>query len=102
MTTSTDTEVEAMENQETEKRERSIDELYDLPYSEMTEEEIERIVQYKADKQTRTALYNEQIQQISDTLEEVRRVNMEAAQQAMEQLDQMTAHTIQRFKDASQ
>lgn len=102
MTTSTDTEVEAMENQETEKRERSIDELYDLPYSEMTEEEIERLVQYKADVQTRTALYNEQIQQISDTLEEVRRVNMEAAQQAMEQLDQMTAHAIQRFKDASQ
>lgn len=81
--------------------ERSIDELIDLPYSEMTDDEIERIVQYKADIRTRDALHDERMMEIHNTLQAAALANMEVANKAQARLEELTAHAIQRFEDAS-
>ena len=98
MTTSTN----ELEQNEDKPKERSINELLDLPYSEMTDEEIERVVQFKADVQTRDNLHNAQMQAISDTLMQAAQANLEVAQAATEQLNQLTAHAIARFENESQ
>ncbi len=103
MTTSTDENTENVEEVEVveETQERSIDELIDLPYSEMTDEEIERVVQFKADVQTQENLYNAQIQAISDTLNQAAQANLLVAQKASETLDTLTKHAIERFMNES-
>lgn len=90
MKTSTDNEV----------KERSIDELIDLPYSEMTDDEIERIIQYKADIQTRDALHNETMKEIHDTLQTCIERNNEVAENAQNALDALTAQAMKRYEDA--
>ena len=80
--------------------ERGINELLDLPYSEMTDEEIERVVQFKADVQTRDNLHNAAMDAISNQLAEAAAINMEIAESAQKQLDDLTAHAIDRYKES--
>lgn len=67
----------------------------------MTEEEIEIVVQFKADIQTRENLYNEQMQAITNTLQQAAAAHMEMANQASATLAELTAHAINRFNEAS-
>lgn len=55
-------EVTSQENTE----ERSLDELLLLSYSEMTEEEIERVIEYKSDIKARDTAYQELMDQMSE------------------------------------
>lgn len=80
---------------------RDINELLDLPYSEMTEQEIELVIQFKADVQTRDALHNETMKKLDAHLQDVAQQNRRAADAAIERLNELTAHALERFKDAS-
>lgn len=80
---------------------RKIDEIIDLPYSELTDEEIESLVEFKAECKTRDALYSEQMRMIQDNLAEMARANQEIAEKAERQLQELTQHAIKRFEVAS-
>lgn len=53
------------ESSETTAKPRSIDELYPLPYSEMTEEEIEKVVEFKANLQAQNKANAERMEAIA-------------------------------------
>lgn len=105
MTTSTHNEVMDIEQTEDEVVEpevvRSINELIDLPYSEMSEAEIELVIQFKADIQTRDNLYNAQMQMISETLQQAAKAHLDLANQASATLNELTTHAINRFNEAT-
>lgn len=77
---------------------RSIDELIDLPYSEMTEDEIALVVDFKAACKSRDEMHGERMRLIAEQLNEMAQVNLSIAQQAQSQLDRLTAHAIARFE----
>lgn len=83
-----------------EAQKRTIDDIIDLPYSELTNEEIDMLVQYKADKQTRDNLHSQQIQAIENALQENIAANQAIADYAKQRLDELTSHAIQRYEDA--
>lgn len=80
---------------------RKIDEIIDLPYSELTDEEIESLIEFKSECKTRDALYSEQMQMIQDNLAEMARANQQIAEKAERQLQELTQHAIKRFEVAS-
>lgn len=106
MTTSISTEVEDKvpkpdaDISEPEKP-RDINELLDLPYSEMTDEEIERVIQFKADVQTRDALFAAQNNAISEALTQAAAMHMDIANNAQARLNELTAHAIARYEKES-
>lgn len=67
----------------------------------MTEEEIERVVQFKADVQTRDNLHNAKMQEISDTLAQAAQAHLEIAQATQVKLDSLTDYAIKRFLEES-
>lgn len=98
MTTSTnESETEVLEPEGP----RSIDQLWDLPYSEMTDDEIALIIQYKADIQTRDELHSAKMTALKQTFEEVAQSHRDAAQHAKDVLDQLTQHAIDRYLEVS-
>lgn len=101
MTTSTKKEQTEIVEEPTEKPYRDINEIIDLPYSELTDEEIERVIQFRADNQTRDNLHNEAMKQISDAIDAAAAEHMRIANEAQQMLNDLTAHAIERFKDAS-
>lgn len=93
MTTSTNND--AVENI------RDIDEILDLPYSELSEEEIERVIQFRADVQTRDRLHDQAMKQLSDAIQEAADAHLRMANKAQQRLEELTAHAIARFEDVS-
>lgn len=80
---------------------RDINELIDLEYSEMTDEEIGIVVEFKANVIARDAEHEKQMQMLHDHLEEQARINMEAAKDTSDLLDRLTRHAIDRFESES-
>lgn len=80
---------------------RDINELIDMPYSEMTEQEIELVIQFKADVQTRDALHSETMKKLDEHLQDAAAQNKRAADAAIERLNELTAHAIERFEDTT-
>lgn len=62
MTTSTSTNSETTTNDET--KERSMDELLNVSYSEMTNDEVERVVEYRAEVKAKSELNQKQLNEI--------------------------------------
>lgn len=60
MTTSTNSETTT----NNEIKERSMDELLSLSYSEMTNDEIERVVEYRAEVKAKSELHQKQLNEI--------------------------------------
>lgn len=90
-------EIEAEKNE----RPRDIDTLYDLPYSEMSEEEIDLIVAYKAEKIANDITHIRNIQTIQNGMKEQIEYNRDIANKSIDRLNELTAHAINRFEDAS-
>ena len=86
---------------EEEKKPRSINELIDLPYSEMTEEEIELVVEFKASVKARDAQHEEAMKILQEGINAEIAIHQEMADKAQTTLDEMTKHAINRFEDAS-
>lgn len=80
---------------------RSIDKLYDLPYSEMTEEEVELIVEYKATIKARNEEYERQREMMDKALQEQIEIAKERSRNVQDTLDRLVAHAIGRYEEAS-
>lgn len=69
--------------------ERSIGELLSLTYSEMTPEEIERVVEYKAERKFIDKMHSEEIQrdrEMQDAMLETQRARYEAVASMVESM----------------
>lgn len=80
---------------------RTIDELIDLPYSEMTDEEIELVVNFKASVIAREEEYKQRMQMLHDQMQEKIEIHREAANRSSEQLNRLTKLALDRFEKAS-
>ena len=80
---------------------RSINKLIDLPYSEMTDEEIEIVIEFKAAVRARDAIYSQEMQAIKDSLEETSAMHLALAQSIEQTLADMTKHAIERYESES-
>lgn len=69
-----------------EKGERTAEELYSscLPYSEMTEEEIDKLVEYKAGLMVRDETYLATLKAQAEQMEEIRQIHLAAAAKSQE------------------
>lgn len=94
MTTSTD---ETMKTEEP----RGIDELIELPYSQMNDEEIEAVIQFKATQAAQDAKYQIEIDMIQANLEDIAQIHRNMAQEASETLNMLTAHALRRLEEES-
>ncbi len=56
-----------MTTTETITNERSLDELLNLTYAEMTDDEIERVVDYRAQIKARDTIYSQTLKSINET-----------------------------------
>lgn len=84
-----------------EPKERSINELIDLPYSEMTEDEIARVVDFKAAIKARDEGFQRRMEEMQNHLDEIREVHMQTARNADALLAELTAHAIAGYKVVS-
>lgn len=48
-------------------KERKLDELLNLPYSELSEDELERVIEYRAQIKARDTLYRQTLESINKT-----------------------------------
>ena len=80
---------------------RKIDDIIDLPYSELTDEEIESIIDFKAACKSRDEMHSERMRLIQENLAEITRINKEIADKAQKQLENLTQHAINRFEEVS-
>lgn len=91
-----------MEETNTEQRKpRTINELIDLPYSDMTEEEIERVIEFKAQNKARDAEHEARMTALHEALQESINIHRTMAEASQAKLEELTAHAIGRFEDVS-
>lgn len=79
---------------------RTIDELIDLPYSEMSEAEIDLIVEFKATCKARDAEYQERMQILKDTMNAEIEIHKQAANVASANLDELTRLALESYAKA--
>lgn len=78
---------------------RSINEIIDLPYSQMSEDEIELVVEFKADRAAQEAKYKQEIEMIQENLDHIAQVHLDMAQKASSTLNELTAHALKRLEE---
>lgn len=78
---------------------RTIDELIDLQYSEMTDDEIERLIDWKAEIKARDEQYKKQQEELAAMMAEKAAANKAAADSSMELLNKLCAAAIKRCDD---
>lgn len=98
-------DIEDMINDETDNtekpEERSLDLLLQLPYSEMTEEEIERVIEYRAEIKKRDDEHDKRMSILKDAMDSEINIHKEMADKSQALLDELTRHAINRFEGAS-
>lgn len=80
---------------------RTIDELVDLPYSEMTEEEVELIVEWKATNKARDEEHRRRMDALQAHFAEEIAIHRQAAAESKAVLDNLTAAAIARLEAAN-
>ena len=76
---------------------RTIDELVDLPYSEMTEDEIELIVEWKAANRARDEEHQRRMDALKAHFAEEIAIHRQAAAESKAVLDNLTAAALARL-----
>ena len=77
---------------------RTIDELVDLPYSEMTEEEVELIVEWKATNRARDEEHQRRMEALQAHFAEEIAIHRQAAAESKAVLDNLTAAALARLE----
>lgn len=80
---------------------RSIDELADLPYSEMTEAEIDLMVEFRASCIARDEAHTKAMEAIHAHSREMAAIAREKADAAKSALDEMVEQSRKLFEEAS-
>ena len=78
-----------------------INKLLDKPYSEMTEEEIEAVVEWKAQVKARDKQFSETLQAIKDAQAEQLKVMQETAERDAARQDAFLQASIERLNRAN-
>ena len=76
---------------------RTIDELVDLPYSEMTEEEIELLVEWNAANRARDEEHQRRMDALQAHFAEEIAIHRQAAAESKAVLDNLTAAALARL-----
>lgn len=82
-----------------EPKERSLDLLLTLSYSEMTDEEIERVIEYRAEIKKRDDEHDEKMAILENGMREEIAIHQDMADKAQAVLDRLIDHAIERFED---
>lgn len=91
-----------LEAEEPEKHEeRSLDLLLTLSYSDMTDEEIERVIDYRAEIKKRDDEFESRMALQKESLDAMIAIHEDMANKAQTALDAMTAHAIDRYNEVS-
>ena len=77
---------------------RTIDELVDLPYSEMTEEEIDLLVEWKAANRARDEEHQRRMEALQAHFAEEIAIHRQAAAESKAVLDNLTAAALARLE----
>ena len=88
------------ETEQAQEMPRTIDELIDLPYSEMTEEEIALVVDFKAEVKARDAQHAARMEAIQESIAENAAVHRAMAEKADDLLTKLTEHAIEQYNEA--
>lgn len=83
-------------------KERDMDTLLNLPYSEMTDEEIERVVDYKVNIKMRDADYQVLLKKRDETAKQVIAIHQKMLEDTEAALQARQDSAIARFLKASQ
>lgn len=91
-----------LEAEEPEKpEERSLDLLLTLSYSEMTDEEIERVIDYRAEIKKRDDEFEARMALQKESMDAMIAIHEDMANKAQTVLDKMVAHAIDRYDEVS-
>lgn len=82
-----------------EKKTRSIDELADLPYSEMTEDEIAMMVEFRASVIARDENHMQRMEENRQHMEEIAEIHRKAAQKAIDRLEDLKERARKRYDE---
>ena len=80
---------------------RDINTLCDLPYSEMTDEEIDILISFKAEGIANDIMHIKNLQVMEEAANAQIAYSRQTADSAMNVLDELTRHAIRRYEDAS-
>lgn len=86
------------QEEQTEESPRDISKLLGLSYSEMTEEEIEIVINYKVNQEVESQEYKDKIQILQNQADSEIEILKEKAQQDSDLLMELTRHAIGRFE----
>lgn len=89
------------ENEITAQEPRSINELVDLDYSEMTTEEIEIIIEWRAANKARDTAYRERMEALNNRSAELKALTMEQVKASKAVLAEMKSRARERYEKAS-
>lgn len=82
-------------------KERSLDELLNLTYAEMTDEEIERVVDYRAQIKARDTIYSQTLANINETGQKLyneAKTQREQAENAQNTLLELSLKRLARYE----
>lgn len=79
---------------------RDINQLIDLPYSEMTDEEIEIVIAAKAAQKAREEEHEKRMQIAKETSDQIIAIHKEAAEHSQNVLDRLVANAMKLYEDA--
>lgn len=77
-----------------------INELIDKPYTEMTLDEIEYVIEYKAEKKAKEATYQKMLEESQAAQKAMIETNAETARIALEALGDLKDRALARLEEA--
>lgn len=86
---------------EEERKPRSIDDLASVPYSEMTDEEIGSVIEWKASIKARDEVHEKAMQALRETQAQIVADNAKVAEQAVKDLQSLQDSALDRLARAS-
>lgn len=86
-------------NEQVENKPRSIDEIIDLPYSELSDEEIELVINFKTEVRLRDAEHEQKMQVLNDAVAAMIETNQTIANENRASLNALVSAALSRLEN---
>lgn len=86
-------------NEQVENKPRSIDEIIDLPYSELSDEEIELVINFKTEVRLRDAEHEQKMQVLNDAVAAMIETNQTIANENRASLNTLVSAALSRLEN---
>lgn len=93
--------ISTVRGKKVESKTRTIDEIYDLPMTELTETELNTLVEYKAEQLAREEHFNAMQEAMVQHNEELRQIHLNMAQKHKSTLSKLTEIALNRYESES-